>query len=176
MTERRLENIALFYLQRFSASAAHLRRVLLRRIDKSLGSGTGHAARRAEMAAWVDALIARLVAGGSLNDRLYAEGLVQKLRRLGKSPAKIRARLLAKGLAAPVIDEIMDAEDGASDDEAVFQAALNYARRRRIGPHRETAVDQDTRRKDLGALARAGFSKDVASRVMAIPPGGDRDD
>jgi len=175
MTERRLENIAMFYLQRFNTSAMHLRRVLLRRIDKSLALNTGQSTPRAEMVGWVDALIARLSANGSVNDRLYAEGLAQKLGRLGKSPAKVRARLMAKGLASSLIAEILADEAHAPDGDAAFDAALKYARRRRIGPYRVTAVDQDTRRKDMGALARAGFSQDIAYRVMAEPSGGSED-
>lgn len=170
MTERRLENIANFYLQRFSTTAAHLRRVLLRRVDKSLftSASDGKSASRSEMSGWVDRLINRLVEIGAVNDRSYADGLAARLRRLGKSPGVIRARLLAKGVPQATI-EIVIAETAETVDgkEAAFLAALAYARRRKLGPYRKAPADRDTARKDLGAMARAGFSLDIARRVLA---------
>jgi regulatory protein len=169
MTERRLENIAAFYLQRFSTTAAHLRRVLMRRIDKSMNparAATGP--RRAEMAAWVDRLLARLVRSGAVDDRAFADGLTARLRRLGKGPGIIRARLAGKGvpheMIRMVLAETAETHDG---DDAAFVAALAYARRRGLGPFRDGPDDRDTRRRELGALARAGFSLDVARRVLA---------
>jgi regulatory protein len=166
MTARRLENIAVFYLQRFSATTAHLKRVLLRRIDKSLKAKTSRPpAPRAEMLGWVDELIGRLVANGSLNDTAYAETLAGRLRRQGKNATFIRSRLAAKSVPSAVIGEVLGRTMDDGDDRA-FAAALAYARRRRLGPFRATPPDRDTERKDMGALVRAGFGFEVVRRVM----------
>jgi len=45
-------------------------------------------------------------------------------------------------------------------------AALALIRRRRLGPYRDSATRADFRAKDLAALARAGFSYDLARRVI----------
>jgi regulatory protein len=167
MTERRLANIAKYYLQRYSTTAAHLRSVLLRRVDKSL-KAEGTKTTRSEMVAWVDDLVARLVTAGAVNDRLFADGLTARLRRLGKGPGVIRARLQAKGISADVIKTMLeDTATTADGQDAAFVAALAYARRRRLGPFRVGPTDRDTARKDLGALARAGFSLDIARQVLA---------
>jgi regulatory protein len=49
-------------------------------------------------------------------------------------------------------------------------AALVLARKRRIGPYRVVEdVDVAVRMKEMGLLARAGFSRDVAEQVQATP-------
>jgi regulatory protein len=172
MTERRLENIAVFYLQRFSTTATHLRQVLLRRAERSFDpQSEDRSTKRADVAIWVDRLIARLTVNGTLNDVAYAEGQARRLRQLGKSPGVIRAKLRAKGVESGMIDEVLHQTSLTADGgDATIKAALAYARRRKLGPFRETAADRATHQKDLGALARAGFSLDVARRVLAQAP------
>ena len=62
----------------------------------------------------------------------------------------------------------------ATGDDATLKAALAYARRRRLGPFGTQTGDAAAKRKqlskDLAALGRAGFSYDVAKRVMSAPP------
>ena len=165
MTERRLANIATFYLQRYSTTASQLRQVLTRRIDRALKAEGS--SPRAEMIGWVTALVERLVASGAVNDAAYAEGRTARMRRLGKGPGKIRAALLAKGITADeanrVVAETATRPDGTSAD---LSAAIAYVQRRRLGPFRKGERDRDTDRRDLGALARAGFSLDIARRAL----------
>ena len=167
MTERRLANIATFYLQRFTTTASQLRQVLTRRVDRALKADDS--APRAEMLGWVAALVERLVESGAVNDVAYAEGRTARMRRLGKGPGRIKAALLAKGISTEeanrVIAETATQADGSSADLA---AAIGYVRRRRLGPFRKTPRDRDTDRRDLGALARAGFSLDVARAALKL--------
>ena len=162
------ENIAVFYLQRYTTTTAHLQRVLLRRVDKALKAhGEQPGATRTDMKAWIDALVARLAASGAVNDLAYAEGRAASLRRLGKSPGKIRVALSAKGIAAAVIARVLeDTATTATGEDAALQAAIAYARRRRLGSYRVGPRDRDTDRKDLGALARAGFSFAIAQASL----------
>ena len=66
-TARHLENVALWYLQRFAASAESLRRVLLRRVEKS---ARAHGTDREEGAALVENIVARFRASGLIDDRV----------------------------------------------------------------------------------------------------------
>jgi regulatory protein len=171
MTERRLENIAIFYLQRFGATAAQLRRVLMRRVDRALKVHPAGSASRADMAGWVEALIGRLVASGAVDDAAYAAGRAAALRRLGKGPGRIRAALAAKGVDAATIARVLAETDlTAAGEDAELIAARAYVRRRRLGPYRDGPRDAVTARKDLGALARAGFSLDAARKALAEEP------
>ena len=50
---------------------------------------------------------------------------------------------------------------------AEIEAALRYARRRRLGPYRvDREIATENRQRDLASLGRAGFSYDTARRVV----------
>ena len=171
MTQERLANIARYHLERFSTTAAHLRQVLMRRIDRAIRA---HGGDRGEMAAWADALIARLTASGALNDAQYAAAKAASLRRKGKAPARIRAALRAKGVSAGDAAAVTPNELHPADEDAAVAAALAYAKRRRLGPFRPKERLPDDRRerlarwqKDLAAMIRAGFAYEVVRRVFA---------
>ena len=160
-----LENAALHYLQRYTASSAQLRRVLRRRV---LRAAMVEAVDTAAVHAEIDRLIARYLAAGLLDDRRYAEVQAESLGRRGTSRHRIRQRLAAKGVDADLVDGALQTvaeESGASD----LTAACILARRKRLGPYRRTGDRAAYRQKDLAALARAGFSLAIARRVLAAP-------
>ena len=161
-TAKHLENVALWYLQRFAASTDSLRRVLMRRVEKS---ARAHDTDREEGAGLIEDIIARFRATGLLDDRVYAEGRTTSLHRRGVSIRGIRARLAAKGVGAADIDAALATlhNETAAPDLA---AAIAYARRRRIGPYRTRGDREEMRERDLAALARQGFSYDIARRVI----------
>lgn len=161
-TAKHLENAALWYLQRFAASAESLRRVLMRRVEKSARS---HGTDGAEGAALVEDIVARFRRSGLLDDRSYASGRALSLHRRGVSGQGIRARLLAKGVDSEHIDTALAslAEEVAEPELA---AAMAYARRRRLGPYRKQEEREGMRERDLAALARRGFDFDTARRVV----------
>ena len=160
-----LERSALHYLERFAASSGQLRRVLLRRIRRAEMLGIDQAdadgARR-----HMEALIARLLASGVLDDRRFAEAQAQSLQRRGTSRRRIRQHLAAKGLGRDSVENALDTIE-PEGETSELAAACVLARRRRLGPYRAAATRRDFRQKDLAALARAGFSLDVARRVLA---------
>ena len=103
-----------------------------------------------------------LVVAGAVNDQAFAEARSARLARAGRSRRAIASHLAAKGVGSEVADPVLP---DASDE---LPAALAYARRRRIGPFRATPDDAAALR-DMGALARAGFSRDIAERALAMP-------
>ena len=56
------------------------------------------------------------------------------------------------------------------DDTAKTEldAATRYIRRRRLGHYRTKGKAEDFYEKDLAALARAGFSYDVAKKALKV--------
>lgn len=161
-----LENVALYYLARFSAPSGHLRRVLLRRVDQSVRA---HDSDPVEGRRLVDALIERFCRSGLLDDTAYAAGKARSLRRRGTSRVVIGRTLRAKGLTAEHVETAMAGlaeEAGTTTADSDLIAAARLAQRKRLGPFRPRAARADARNRDLAALARAGFSYDVARQTV----------
>ena len=158
MTETSVAEAALFYLSRFASSSGNLRRVLMRKVIRS----AEHYGDDPElMKPVVDALVARYAETGAINDTLYADTQVRKLRRRGGSARVILQKLNTKGVPGEII-----AETGATLTEGDDRtAAMLFARRRRLGPFR-TENRVENRQRDLAALGRAGFGYQVAAAII----------
>ena len=163
ITATALENAALHYLERFATSSANLRRVLLRKVARAAAE-EGDAAEGARL---VDALIARYLESGLLDDRAYAAQAASSLARRGASRFAIGGKLAQKGVAAALVKEAVQGLDEGGSSELAAACAL--VRRRRLGPYRPPARRAEWQRKDLATLARAGFGLDIARRVLAVP-------
>jgi regulatory protein len=165
VTPASLERAALAYLERFAASADSLRRVLLRKVERS---ARAHDTDRAEGAAWVEALIERYLRSGLLDDKAYAEARTASLRRQGRSARAIGNRLAQKGVGRETIDDALAPTRTEADE---LGAAARLARRRRLGPFRPEADRREHRERDLAILGRAGFSFDIARKVVLAESG-----
>lgn len=161
ITPSYLENAALHYLERFASSSANLKRVLLRKVDRSVAHWGGE---RGDHLAQIEATIEKLARLGYLNDAAYAEAKVRALHRQGKGSRTIRATLAAKGVGGELTAAALDtlAEDVPEPDLA---AAIRLAKKRRLGPFRAEGR-AEMRQKDLAALARSGFDFDTCRRVI----------
>jgi regulatory protein len=160
-----LENAALYYLGRFATSSGNLRRVLMRKVARAArAGGEGDPAAGARM---VDAIIARYLESGLLNDRAYAAQAAASLARRGASRFSIAGKLVQKGVDSELVAEtITTLEEGGASEVA---AACALVRRRRLGPYRAPGKRAEWRQKDLASLARAGFSLALARRVLQAP-------
>jgi len=167
-TRSRLHEAALAHLARFAATEAGLIRVLDRRIDRWVRAATAEGTLDPDsvpLARQMVREVARaLVQSGVVNDEAFAEARARSLTRAGRSRLAVSAHLAAKGVPQAV------AKAALPDPESELGAALAYARRRRLGPFRVGDADEDTRRKDLGALARAGFPQPVAQQALRMDP------
>lgn len=155
-----LRRAALRYLERYSVPAAQLRRVLLRKVERSCRH---HGLEPSAFATMVDEIVASCLASGLVDDRRFAEARAQSLRRKGRS-----ARAVAAGLAAKGVERALAAEMAEVDEEAELAAARIAARRKRLGPwsRGDRAAQRQTH---IAALARAGFSLAVARAVVDGP-------
>ena len=161
LTRSRLTNVTHYYLERYSTTRGHLRRLLVARVDKSLREFEGD---RNEMVGWVDALLDELVASGHVNDRAWATSRLAKLQRRGLPPQAIRAKLREKFVAGELIDELL--QDQPVDPR---ETIARYARRRGLGPFRAQHREADPA-KELAKLGRAGFSYADARALLEMDP------
>ncbi len=158
VSERSLGNAALFYLRRYPATVAQLTRVLRR---KAARAGKGQAGLDpADVERWVQAVVARMVRAGYLDDQRFAQARAASLRRAGKSARAVGAALRVKGVSA----ELTASALAAAEPDAV--AVWTYARKRRLGVYRGAARPEGWREKDLARLARAGFAYALARKVV----------
>jgi len=169
-TPEDLAKAALSYLSRYSASEASLRRALdnrLRRAALRNGVFASDKAAQARLHAAIEDIIARYKKSGVLNDATFAEMKVNSLRRSGKSARVILQALTLKGVdKATIRCAMVQNEYGVDAVEVERKAALAFAKRRRLGPFRGRQASIEQQRKDLAALARAGFSLDIARDTL----------
>jgi len=164
-TPEHLAKAALHYLSRYAASEAALRRVLENRIRRAAMRSREFADNKAgqeNLHHSIEGIIERHRKSGALNDKIYAETKINSLRRAGRSANAIRQKLGHAGVDKGVIDAVF--EEG--EDDAEIKAALSLARRKKLGPFRKTPKEPALYRKDLAALARAGFSLAIAKEVL----------
>lgn len=168
LTVAELEKKALSYLERYDASVAQLRGVLVRYIRRK-----ALAEAQPELCAELDALLARYQASRLLDDARFADSLVRGLRERGASLHLLRKKLGQRGLPAAVIEEALrrsseveGSSAGAHGESAELAAARIYVRRRRLKTRYDLA-EPAGRQKALAALGRQGFSYAVASRALA---------
>ena len=163
ISPRYLERVVGHYLNRYTTTTTHLRRLLGNRVRRSAAH---HETSVAEGMAMVDDLITRLVEHGYMDDQAWARSRAQSLHRRGNGLRAIRSKLSVKGIRGSLLDETIQwLRDEVGDPDGI--AAWRYAKKRRIGPFRRTEVDADGKRRELAKLARAGFSYSVASTVVS---------
>lgn len=166
ITAKFLQNAAAFYLERYPATAEGLRRVLNRRVRKA---EVADAPVMDNVEQAIEAIVARFVEAGAINDKEFAQTKARALHRRGTSSRLTRQKLAHAGVDGDTLDRAMAALDEELDTnpaEREWQAAVALARRRRLGPFRVEKDRRDKRLRDLATMARAGFAFDLARKVI----------
>jgi regulatory protein len=158
ITPEYLERAALYYLERYSSSEANLRRVLMRKVYLSCRH---HGDEPGQFTEVIEAVVARKIASGLIDDKRFAENRVASLKRRGTSQRMIGLKLSAKG-----VDRATIAQTSQNEPEDELAAAMITARRKRLGPWRTRGTRADWLQKDIAALMRAGFNGDVARKTI----------
>lgn len=159
LTKDGMYNRAVHYLERYAASVEGVRVVLQRSVMRAQRRGDVVPEAVHE---WIEAALQKLVEGKLLDDALFAETKVRSLRRSGASAQKVRQKLAVKGVSAQLVNTALESEDVEDD----LQAAIIFARKKRLGPYTSRGSRTDLRDKQIASLARAGFSLTIARRVV----------
>ena len=148
----RLEELALAYVARFAVSAARLDAYLRRKLRERGWAG--------EADPPVDALVARFVAAGYVDDAAYARGKSASLLRRGYGMRRVSQALGAAGIAEA------DRETARAGEGAQRRAALALAKKRGFGPFGPGPLDRAGREKQIAKMLRAGHPLDSARELV----------
>lgn len=165
ITAQYLQNAATFYLERYPSTAEGLRRVLNRRVAKAK---MADAPIIDNVQQTIEAIVAKFVAAGMIDDQAFAQTKARALHRRGTSSRLTRQRLKLAGIDDDTLDKAMaglDQELDTDPGQREWQAAVALARRRRLGPFREKER-KEHRNRDLATMARAGYDYDLARKVI----------
>lgn len=160
MSRAALEAVALRYLERFDCSVARLRKVLGERITKAVRAGVADAAQAPAVA---EELLARYQASGLIDDQRFAKHFAERQRERGASRRAIEQKLRQRGIPSELVHQLLAPHESLTSEVAAAQVLV---KKRRLGPYRRVEEREAHRRKDLMALARAGFSYETAARVL----------
>ncbi len=172
VTRDYLMNYATWYLERFTASRARLEKLMRGKIRLSIAE---YDTDPQEAEDWMKSVLNACEKAGFLNDEAYALGRARSMMRKGKAIRVIGADLNARGISSQLVDDTITSLRDEANDAAPLDlqgtdpnraAAAAYARRRRLGPFRRPDLREEKRDKDLAALARQGFSYDIALRII----------
>ena len=108
----------------------------------------------------VNTVVARLKEHGYLDDAAFAETyarLRQENEKLGQR--SVRQKLAQKGVAAPIVNEAVEARYQGTDEEALARKHLEQKRIRKPENQKETA-------RVMRRLVSAGFSTGVIYRIL----------
>lgn len=146
-----LEAIGLRYVERFQTTRARLLRLLSDKVRLRGWAGEGSPD--------LEAIADRLVDAGYVDDRAFAEARVRGLARRGMGPARARASLSAAGIQS-------DEQQEALQELDPLEAAIAFARRKRLGPFGPDVSDPKIRQRQFGMMARAGHSPPLARAIL----------
>tara|TARA_X000001036_G_scaffold376540_1_gene365927 strand:- start:1102 stop:1662 length:561 start_codon:yes stop_codon:yes gene_type:complete len=158
-----LKDLAYSYLEKYSPSKQQLKIYLLKKyLTKIKGTKS-----KKEVSLIIDEIIKNLEKNRIINDALYSDSKARMFLRRGYSLNKINQSLRNKGIDNKYIQQSIDKikEDKIEPD---FVSALKLCKRRRIGPLRPQDNRELFYKKDMGILARGGFSFDLSKRVLNL--------
>ena len=158
-----LKDLAYSYLEKYSPSKQQLKVYLLKKyLTKIKGSKS-----KKEVSSIIDEIIMNLEKNKVINEELYSDSKARIFLRRGYSLNKINQSLRNKGVDTKYIKQSIN-KIKENEIEPDFVSALKLCKRRRIGPLRPESNRELFYKKDMGILARGGFSFDLSKRVLNL--------
>ena len=158
-----LKDLAYSYLEKYNPSKQQLKVFLLKKyLTKIKGTKS-----KKEVTSIIEEIVSNLEKNKFLNDELYSDSKARMFLRRGYSLSKINKSLRSKGIEDKYvklsIEKIKD-----NEIEPDFVSALKLCKRRRIGPLRPEGNRELFYKKDMGIMARNGFSFELSKRILSL--------
>ena len=153
-----LERLALRYVERFATTRSKLGAYLTRKLrERGLKNGS---------TANIEGIVEKLAGLGYVDDAAFALSKARSLSARGYGAGRVGLALRIAGVG--------DADGAEAKELAAAQAvdaALRFARKRRIGPFASEHADPKQRERILSAMIRAGHAFALAKSILDLPPG-----
>jgi len=158
-----IKELALKYLDKYQPSKKSLQIYLFRKVIDAQSNSI----EKSEILKKIEIVLNDLEEKGILNDMLYSEIKSKNFLKRGYSLNKIKQHLSQKGISGELLKQTIEKiqNDETNPD---FYSAIRICKKRRIGPYRPVANREIFYKKDMGVLARSGFSYDLAKEVLAL--------
>lgn len=147
-----LNAIAVRYVERFQTSRARLLRLLQQKLRQR---GWKEGLPPPDLAAIAD----RMVELGYVNDAAFAQARTRGLTRRGMGAGRVRTSLASYGIDRDTSNEALEGHDPVA-------SAVDFARRKRLGPFGPPVTDPKVRNRQMGAMARAGHPQGLARAIL----------
>tara|TARA_Y100001970_G_scaffold63968_2_gene81928 strand:+ start:1341 stop:1901 length:561 start_codon:yes stop_codon:yes gene_type:complete len=158
-----LKDLAYGYIEKYNPSRQQLKIYLLKKYLKKFSSTK----LKKDITQLIDEILNNLEKNKFLNDELYSDSRARVLLRRGYSLNKINQSLRFKGIKSEFIKKSLS-KIKEKTIEPDFVSSLRLCKKRRIGPSRPQSNRDLFYKKDMGILARAGFSYDLSKRVLDL--------
>ncbi len=158
-----LKDLAYSYLEKYNPSKQQLKVYLLKKYLLKIKCTK----TKKEITLVIDEIISNLEKNKLLNDEMYSDSKARMFLRRGYSLNKINQSLRNKGIEDKYIKQSIE-KIKENQIEPDFVSALKLCKRRRIGPLRPESNRELFYKKDMGILARGGFSFDMSKRVLDL--------
>ena len=161
-----LKDLAYSYLEKYSPSKQQLKVYLLKKYLTKFNCTQS----KKDISNLIDTILNNLESNKLINDEMYSDSKARMMLRRGYSVNKINQSLKNKGIKYEYIKKSLD-KIKSNNIEPDFVSALKLCKRRRVGPMRPSANRELFYKKDMGILARAGFSYDMSKRILELEQG-----
>ena len=148
--------LAVHYVGRYATTQARLKQYLERKLRER---GWNDSLPRPDLQEMVSEF-ARL---GYVDDDLFASARVTSLLKRGYGANRLKIALRHAGISA---DKAASA--ARIDTDSAFQAAMTFARRKRLGPFGPPLDEARVRNRAVAAFVRAGHSYEIVRKILEI--------
>ena len=158
-----LKDLAYSYLEKYSPSKQQLKVYLLKKyLTKIKGSKS-----KKEVSSIIDEIISNLEKNKFLNEEMYSDSKARMFLKIGYYLNKINQSLRSKGIEDKYVKQSIE-KIKDNEIEPDFVSAIKLCKKRRIGPLRPESNRELFYKKDMGILARGGFSYELSKRVLEL--------
>ena len=153
-----LERLALRYVGRYATTRSRLRAYLVRKV--------GERGWSLEEEPSIDVVVEQMASLGYVDDSAFAAGRIASMRRRGYGERRISQALAAAGIGA-----VEHAEARETMADGALEAALAFAKRRKLGPYAIEKPDRAARERGFATMVRAGHPIEIVKTVLDSEPG-----